>query len=134
LGKKQVITDIAILSIGAISTFGTVMMTAVPFSIAPSIHKSGIGFYFFGVVFLQTLIGIKELRIKKIPRILPILSFIIVICFLIFFTLFLMLEAGYVDRSTPIFWEWMCYISSIVWLMGHTLVLGKDDNMHLSAT
>jgi hypothetical protein len=46
--------------IGFVSSFGTVLMTAVPFSIAPAIHKLGIPLYFLGVVILQLLIFFKE--------------------------------------------------------------------------
>lgn len=48
------------LVVGAISTSGTVLMTAVPFSVGPAIHKLGIPLYFLGAVLLQTLIGVCE--------------------------------------------------------------------------
>jgi len=76
--------EITILAIGAVSTIGTVLMTAVPFSVAPAVHKSGIGLYFLGIVFLQTIVGIKELSMKQLPWSLPAWSFAVVACFLIF--------------------------------------------------
>ncbi len=102
-------------------------MTAVPFSVAPAIHKSGIGLYFLGVVFLQSILGAKELQIKNLPRILPTLSFSIVASFLIFFTLLSLYETGKVGSSTPVFWEWMCFFTSMLWLIGHSIILGKED-------
>lgn len=45
----------AALVVGFASAAGTIMMTATPFSVSPVIHKTGIGFYFFGVVVLQSL-------------------------------------------------------------------------------
>lgn len=123
----------ACLSIGALSTIGTALMTAFPFSVAPTIHKSGIGLYFLGVVFLQLVIGTTEWRLKQLPRLLPTLSFSIVICYLIFFVLFILLETGFVDRSTPVFWEWMCFFSSMVWLAAHSIILGKEDQAINSA-
>ena len=41
---------VSALIIGFISSSGTVLMTAIPFSVAPAIHKSGIGLYFLGIV------------------------------------------------------------------------------------
>lgn len=117
--------EIAVLTIGAMTTLGTILMTAVPFSVGPVIHKSGIGLYFLGVVFLQTLLGIKELSIQGLPRSLPALSFAIVIAYLLFFTLVVLYETGYVGRNTPVFWEWMCFFTSMGWLLGHSVVLGR---------
>jgi hypothetical protein len=125
---KQLGFESTLLSLGFISTLGTVLMTAVPFSVAPAVHKSGIGLYFLGVVFLQSMIGIKELKIKNLSRILPALSFSIVACYLIFFVLFMLYETGNVGHNTPVFWEWMCFFSSMTWLLGHSILLGKDDN------
>ena len=115
----------AILIVGAISTIGTVFMTAVPFSVGPAIHKSGIGLYFLGVVFLQSLIGIKEMHIKELPRALPAWSFAIVASYLLFFVLVILYETGNVGRNTPVFWEWMCFFTSMAWLLVHTYILGK---------
>jgi len=115
------------LTIGAFSTLGTVVMTAVPFSVAPAIHKSGIGLYFLGVVFLQSMLGVKELKIKNLPRALPTLSFSVVASFLLFFVLVMLYETGNVHRNTPVFWEWMCFVTSMIWLVGHSIFLGKDE-------
>lgn len=70
--------SIAVLTIRLISTFGTVVMTAVPFSVAPMVHKSGIGLYFLGVVFLQSVIFIKQWRMKEFPRLLPLTGIVMV--------------------------------------------------------
>jgi hypothetical membrane protein len=126
MGKSKSF-EVAILTIGAISTLGTVFMTAVPFSVGPAIHKSGIGLYFLGVVFLQSLVGIKELSIKELPRSLPIWSFAIVTSYLVFFVLIVLYETGNVGRNTPVFWEWMCFFTSMGWLLGHTMILGKEN-------
>jgi polyferredoxin len=102
-------------------------MTAVPFSVAPAVHKSGIGLYFLGVVFLQTMLGVRQLSMKGLPRVLPALSFSIVASYLIFFILLILYESGIVGRTTPVFWEWMCFFTSMLWLLGHGIVLGKED-------
>jgi hypothetical membrane protein len=119
--------EVAVLTIGAISTIGTVVMTAVPFSVGPAVHKSGIGLYFLGVVFLQSVIGIKEITIKELPRSLPAWSFTIVACYLLFFVLVILYETGNIGRNTPVFWEWMCFFTSMGWLLGHSYLLGKEN-------
>jgi hypothetical membrane protein len=127
ISQKRGAFETVLLSIGAFSTLGTILMTAVPFSVAPAIHKSGIGLYFLGVVFLQTLLGVRQLSMKSLPRVLPALSFSIVASFLVFFVLFILYETGNVRHTTPIFWEWMCFFTSMVWLLGHSIVLGKEE-------
>jgi hypothetical membrane protein len=126
-GDRKKSFEVAVLVIGAISTTGTILMTAVPYSVGPAIHKSGIGLYFLGIVFLQTIIGFRELAIKELPRSLPAWCFAIVACYLLFFVLVVLYETGNVGRSTPVFWEWMCFFTSMGWLVGHTLVLGKES-------
>lgn len=122
--------EVAVLSIGAVSTLGTVFMTAVPFSVGPAIHKSGIVLYFLGVVFLQTIIGIKESSMTGLPKALPALSFAIVASYLIFFVLMVLYETGNVGRSTPVFWEWMCFFTSMAWLGAHVIFLGREQPTH----
>lgn len=120
--------EVAFLIIGAFSTLGTILMTAVPFSVGPSVHKSGIGLYFLGVVFLQGMLAVKQFKNKNYPRVLPALSFFIVICYLVFFVLVMLNQAfGVVARETPVFWEWMCWASSMAWVLGHSVVLGKEE-------
>jgi len=119
--------EVAVLTIGAMSTIGTVLMTAVPFSTAPAVHKSGIGLYFLGVVFLQMVIGVKEASTKGLPRILPVLSFTVVASFILFLILFILYQMGYVGRTTPVFWEWMCFFTSTGWLVGHSIILGNEN-------
>jgi hypothetical membrane protein len=118
--------EVAVLTIGAISTIGTVFMTAVPFSVGPIVHKSGIGLYFLGVVFLQSIVGIKEMAIKELPRSLPAWSFTIVACYILFFVLVILYETGNIGRNTPVFWEWMCFFTSMGWLLQHSIILGKE--------
>jgi hypothetical membrane protein len=116
------------LIIGFISTFGTILMTAIPFSVAPPIHKSGIGLYFLGVVFLQTLIFFKQWSLKDVPRILPILSILMVVVYLIFFVLIILYEqAGLVSQSTPVIWEWMCVSLGFVWVFAQSILLGAEE-------
>ena len=117
---------IAVLVIGFLSTSGTALMTAVGFSQAPVMHKTGIGLYFLCVVFLQATIFFKEWSMKSIPRALPLMSLLMVILFLVFVTLIFLYEAGAVSRGTPVIWEWLAVLTSLSWMLVHGLVLGKE--------
>ncbi len=115
------------LIIGLISTIGTTLMTATPFSVAPTVHKLGIGFYFLGVVVLQSLIFFREWSLRGIPRVLPLLSLLMVLLYLVFVTLIVLYEQGIVSRSTPVIWEWLAILSSIVWLFAQSILLGNKN-------
>jgi len=119
-----------ILILGAMSTIGTILMTAVPFSVGPTIHKVGIPLYFFGLVIWQTIAGIKEWSLK-VPRMLPILSFLVVIAFLVFFILVMLYEAKVIGRAAAPIWQWMGFFISIIWAYAHSILLGKTtDETH----
>lgn len=117
--------SIAVLTIGMISTFGVVVMTAVPFSVASMVHKSGIGLYFLGVVFLQSVIFIQQWRMKEIPRLLPLTGIAMVTIYMVFFALIVLSESGVVSRNTPVIWEWLCFASSITWVFAQSIGLGR---------
>jgi hypothetical protein len=119
---------ISILTIGLISTIGTVIMTAVPYSISVPIHKMGIPLYFFGVVILQSLIGIKELSLNKVPKVLAWLSFLVVIIFFIFATLAMLQGKGLVDRNMPVIWEWLAFFVSIIWVFAQSILLSRYNS------
>ena len=118
---------VSALIIGFISSSGTVLMTAIPFSVAPAIHKSGIGLYFLGIVVLQTVIFFKQWAMKDVHRILPVLSIIMVIVYLIFLVVFVLYEQGTIGRSASVIFEWLCFASSIVWVFAQSILLGKMD-------
>ena len=116
---------VSVLIIGFISTSGTVLMTATPLSVSASIHKLGIPLYFFGIVFLQTLIFIKEWSLKYVPKVLPGLSLLMVVVYFVFATLVILNAQGIVSRSTPVIWEWLCFITSVVWVLAQSILLAK---------
>jgi hypothetical protein len=115
-----------LLVIGLISTSGTAIMTAVPFTVSLPVHKLGIPLYFLGVVVLQTLVGVREWTIRGIPKILPALSFLMVAVYAVFAVLMMLYERGVVGRNTPVIWEWLSFASSVVWLLTQSIALGKE--------
>ena len=120
----------AMLIAGAISAAGTVIMTAVPYSLIPQIHEAGIPLFFLGIVILQSLLGASEYKAKALPRVLPGLCFVVVAVYLVFFVLVMLYEMGMIDRAAPIFPEWLCAMSLLVWVFAHSLILGKGEQTH----
>ncbi len=118
---------VAALSVGFLSTSGTALMTATPFTVSLTVHKIGIGLYFLGVVVLQTMIFIQEWSLKSVPRLLPLLSLAVVVLFIVFLTLFMLYDQGVIDRSVPVIWEWLAILSSIVWMLAQSIRLGNTD-------
>jgi len=116
---------VSVLIIGFVSSSGTVLMTATPLSVSPSIHKLGIPLYFFGIVILQTLIFIKEWSLRHVPKVLPILSLLVVVVYFVFATLVMLNAKGVVSRSTPVIWEWLCFITSVVWVFAQSILLAN---------
>jgi len=117
----------SVLAAGAVSTAGTILMSAVPYSLDAAVHKMGIPIFFLGVVVVQTLLGLREWKLKAVPRLLPVLCFLVVVCYLVFFVLIMLAETGSLGRSAPIFPEWLCAASLLVWVFAHGLVLGRED-------
>jgi hypothetical membrane protein len=121
-GRSFIITT---LIIGFLSTMGTALLTATPFSVSPIVHKTGIALYFFGVVILQTVLFVKEWSIKTLPRILPLSCAFLVFSFMIFCTLMVLYGMGIVSRNVPAIWEWLSIFSSILWTLIQSILLGK---------
>jgi hypothetical protein len=73
------------------------------------------------------MVFFKEWSLKGIPRILPALSLAMVVLFLVFVTLMVLYEQGTVSRSTPVIWEWLSILTSIVWMLAQSILLGKTN-------
>ena len=119
---------ILVLALGAVSTAGTVLMTAVPFSDAPAIHKMGIPMYFWGVVLLQGIVGVREWSLRMCPGVLPITSLSVAGIFIVFGTLLSVSQSGSLDRNVPVVWEWLAYLSSVIWVVVHSIALVTVDS------
>jgi len=121
-----------VLVLGVFTTLGTIIMTAVPYTVDVKVHKIGMPLVFFGVVFLQSVVGVREWQRMAVPRSLPILCFVVVVTNLVFFTLEMMYETGVVSHSTPVPWEWLCAISLLAWVFAHSILLGKEETADIS--
>jgi hypothetical membrane protein len=116
-----------VLTIGALGALGTILMTAVPFSVGPTVHKIGIPLYFFGVVPMQIVIGVREWRLREVPRLLPVISFALAGAYGAFFTLTVLYEMEVVARATPVIWQWLGFATSIGWIFAHGILLGESE-------
>ncbi len=114
-----------IVALALVTASGTVLMTASPFNVGPAEHKLGILLYFLGTVIVMSVITAVELRLKPIPRLLPVLSASVVLVYLGFAGLLALWGAGLVARTTPAPVEWLCFTTSILWVVVHGLVLGN---------
>lgn len=124
---------ISTLILGVVSTIGTVLMTAVPYSEAPGIHATGIPMYFWGVVLLQGLVGLREWSLPMCPRLLAVVSYAVAGVFIVFGVLLFMQQSGRLDRSAPVVWEWLAYASSVAWVVFHCLLLGSSEDSAIDA-
>jgi hypothetical protein len=113
--------------LGLFTTIGTIIMSAVPYTVDLNVHKLGIPLFFFGVVILQTVIGLREWQLKAVPRSLPILCFVVVAFYLIFFTLEMLYDADVVSRNMPVPWQWLSGISLLAWVFAHSMILGREE-------
>lgn len=121
-----------ILILGTMSTVGTILMTAIPFSVNIKIHFAGIFLYFFCGVIWLILLGIKEWQLG-VPRLLPVLSFLMVVTFLTFFILVMLFEANVVGRTAAPIWQWIGFFISLIWVYAHSIILsntGERQQLH----
>jgi hypothetical membrane protein len=114
------------LTIGALVVVGSIGMSAVPYSLNLALHKMSALIYFFGVVILQSLIGLQEWR-RRLPAVLPISSLAVVAIYLIFAVLLSLVgKVEGITRNTPVIWEWLAFCSLMLWLIAHATVLGSS--------
>lgn len=121
------------LTMGALVVVGSIGLSAIPYSLSLVLHKISALLYFFGVVILQSLIGVQEWRCR-LPAVLPISSLAVVAIYLIFAVLLSLVgKVEGITRNTPVIWEWLAFCSLMFWLIAHINVLGKvrtkGDNM-----
>jgi hypothetical protein len=64
--------------------------------------------------------------LKSIPRILLLLSIAVVALYFSFTTLIILYEQGVVSRNVPVIWEWLAILSSIIWMLAQSILLGAD--------
>ncbi|MDQ2092082.1 hypothetical protein [Marimonas arenosa] len=117
--------NVALLLIGVPVVIGSAGMSAFPASRDLALHEGSAMIYFFGTVVLQGLVGLQEIRLR-LPRALAISSLAVVVIYLVFAVLLALVgQVDGVTRSTPVIWEWMAFAALMVWLILHSLMLGR---------
>lgn len=124
---------IAILVLAGAMAVASTGMYAVPFSVNRAIHLNAALVYFFGVVALTTLIAIQEWR-YLMARVLPFSTMLVLVLSLIFATLLALVgRVEGITRDTPVIWEWLVYFAWLLWLVIHTVVLGRSGRITRAA-
>jgi len=123
-GANRAFTTAALI-IGGFVVVGSIGVSGIPYSLNLALHKMSALLYFFGVVVLQTMIAVQEVR-RKLPLILPVSSMAVVAVYLIFAVLLSLVgKVEGITRSTPVIWEWLAFCSLMFWLIVHTVLLGS---------
>jgi len=66
--------------------------------------------------------------VPPLPRSLSRWSFGVVASYLLFFVLVVLYETGNVGRNSPVFFEWLCFFTSMGWLAAHVYFLGRETS------
>jgi len=112
--------------LGTLVVFGSIGMSAIPFSLNLALHKCSALLYFFGVVILQTMIAVQEIK-SRLPVVLPAASLAVVAVYLVFAVLLTLIgKVEGITRNTPVIWEWLAFCSLMFWLIAHSVVLGDE--------
>lgn len=117
--------NIALLLFGIPVVIGSAGMSAFPASQDLALHMGSAMIYFFGTVLLQGLVGLQEIRLR-LPLALAASSLVVVAVYLVFATLLALVgQVAWVTRETPVIWEWLAFVSLMVWLIVHSFILGR---------
>jgi hypothetical protein len=109
----------ALLATGLIPSVGFSIVIIEPFTVSLTIHMMGAFLLFFGTVISGTIFTVIEFKTEKIPKSLPYSVILNVIMYLIFATLLFGAKFGLVPAGIAYFWEWICFCTSLFWLLIH---------------
>lgn len=113
-----------LLVVGAVVVLGSIGTAAVPHTLHLRTHMGSAFLYFFGTVVLQSSLAVQERRLR-LPTWLPLSSIAVVAVYFVFATLLALVgRVEGVDRQTPVPWEWLAFVTLMVWLAAHTFTLG----------
>lgn len=119
------------LLLGIVAVTGSIGIAAIPFSLNLRLHMGSAFMYFLGTVGLQSILAWLELRARW-PRLLSFLCIAVVLVYLVFVVLLSLVgKVPSVTRETPVVWEWLAFVTLMLWLLAHSLVLGAwERNPH----
>ena len=120
--KKSLRNTAIAMVIGAI---GSIALATLPHDIFRLGHMLGSLIYFVSVVIIQINISKLELRMKGIPKYLPVLGIFVVVSYVLFLTFEIseIIFEGF--RYVAIFLEWLAYFTIMAWLVMHGYYIQK---------
>ena len=112
---------------GIVASTGFLLMALVPFSADLDLHMTGALVYFIGATSFQLIFAIAELQTQGVPRHLPVIGLFNVIVFSVFSYLLIQVEVLLIPGiPEPVFYEWMVFGSSILWVLSHCRYLIQE--------
>lgn len=120
--EKTIRNTAIFMVIGAV---GSTLIALNPHDIARIPHMIGAFTYFIGVVVIQINISKMELKIKSIPKVLPIIGLSVIVCYILFlgFEISELISDSF--RLLACFFEWMAYFTLMAWLLLHGIYTHK---------
>jgi hypothetical membrane protein len=113
------------IAVGSIAVLGSIGTAAVPFGLDRPLHMASAFAYFLGTVGLQCILASLEWR-ARLPRVLPALCLSVALVYVVFAVLLALVgRVPGVTRGTPVVWEWLAFLSLMLWLVAHATILGS---------
>jgi hypothetical protein len=109
-----------------IGAIGSIVLAVFPHDVFRIGHMIGSLVYFVSVVIIQVNVSRLELRIKNIPKYLPVLGIIVVVSYVMFLTFEIseIIFEGF--RYVAIVLEWLAYFVLMAWLVMHGYYIQKS--------
>jgi len=119
--------SIFFLIISLIATSCMVVVSAAPYDTYPQMHNVGIYLFFPGTVLLQIFLYFQEKKIPEVPNLAKWTSLSVLISHFIFALLIFLMHHDLLHQHTPVIWEWISYVTQLVWILTHSILLGKKQ-------
>ena len=114
--EKSIKITVYFMIIGAI---GSTLIALNPHDISRLFHMTGAFIYFIGVIVIQVSISRMELKVKSIPKYLPFVGFLVVVCYALFLGFEISELISEAFKLLACFFEWMAFFSLMAWLVLH---------------
>ena len=123
-GESKILNNTAkVIIIGAI---GSIALAVFPHDIFRIGHMLGSLVYFVSVVIIQFNVSKLELRMKSLPKYLPVLGILVILSYVLFLTFEISEIVFEGFRYIAIALEWLAYFILMVWLVIHGYYIQKS--------
>ena len=102
-----------------IAAIGSTVLALNPHDISRIFHMLGAFIYFIGVVVIQINVSKMEIKTENIPKYLPIVGILVVVCYILFlgFEISELISESF--KLLACFFEWMAFFALMAWLVLH---------------